>query len=344
MTETPIATRPPRLADRWRPVLRHRSIWLAVAGWALVNLALLAFGGGHLPFHASTLADPPTAGVVAQTDAMFLEVFALMGVVHLLTRRRRVPDIAARVPSRAVAARETAATIGYGVLAMVGGYLLGRALGYHAFGFHLDGMVVRTGQPVVPAEAVTWAVYNVVAYAVVPLVWFRRRYTSEQLNLRSADRRADLLLVAVVLLIESTVQLSLNHEILDLTGRQVLLGAPLTFVLSFAGTVLPTMVFVACILVPRYLKLTRSVPAAVVLGGITYALLHLPDGWTTFHSPVDAVLSTLFVLLFYTGPGMFKAFITIRSANAWTHVWAYHAIAPHTLMDTPMFVRIFGIR
>jgi len=60
-------------------------------------------------------------------------------------------------------------------------------------------------------------------------------------------------------------------------------------------------------------------------------------------SSTEPPTTVLFVLLFYTGPGMFKAFITIRSANAWTHVWAYHAIAPHTLMDTPMFVRIFGI-
>ncbi len=330
--------------DRISRPLRHRSIWLALAGWAAVNLALLAWGGGHLPFHASTLANPPTAAVNLQTDAMFLEVFALMVVVHLLTRRRAVPDVAGRVPDRATAARETALTIGYGVLVMLGGFLLGRALGFHAIGFHLDGMVVRTGQPVVPAEAVTWALYNLAAYVVLPLAYFRRRYTGEQLNLRSADRRADLVLVLVVLAIESTVQLSLHHEILDLSGRQLLLGAPLTFLLSFAGTVLPTMVFIACILVSRYLKLTGSVPAAVILGGVSYALLHVLDGWTSFRSPADALLSVLFVLLFYAGPGMFKSYLTIRSANAWTHVWAYHAIAPHTLMDTPMFVTTFGIR
>lgn len=332
------------LPDRRSRLLRHRSIWFALAGWAAVTLALLAWGGGHLPFHASTLANPPTTAVILQTDATFLEVFVLMLVVHLLTRRRTVPDIAARVPSRAIAARETALTIGYGMLAMLGGYLLGRSLGFHAIGFHLDGMVVRTGQPVVPAEAIMWALYNLAAYVVLPLAYFRRRYTGEQLNLRSADRRADLLLVLVVLVIESAVQLSLHHQILDLSGRQVLLGAPLTFLLSFAGTVLPTMVFIACILVPRYLRLTGSVPAAVILGGVSYALLHVLDGWTSFHSPADALLSVLFVLLFYAGPGMFKSYITIRSANAWTHVWAYHAIAPHTLMDTPMFVSIFGIR
>lgn len=316
----------------------------AVVGGVVVNAVLILLGGGHLPFRASSLADPPTVGVILQTDAMYAEVFLLMLVVHLLTRRRRVPDIAARAPEPSVAGRETAVVLGYGALVMVGGYFLGRGLGFHAFGFHLDGMVIRTGQPVVPSEALVWAAYNVIMYAALPLIVFRRRYSAEQLNLRSANRRADLVLVLVVLVIESAVQLSLNHMVMALGPRQLLIGAPVTFLLSFAGTVLPTMVFIACILVPRYLKLTGSVPAAVILGGLSYAALHVLDGWTAFGHPADALLSVLFVFLFYTGPGMFKAFITIRSANAWTHVWAYHAIVPHTVMDTPMFVKIFGIR
>jgi hypothetical protein len=103
------------------------------------------------------------------------------------------------------------------------------------------------------------------------------------------------------------------------------------------------MVFVYCILTPRYLRLTGSVPATVILGGVTYALLHFFDGWTTFADPVDALMSVLFLLLFYAGPGMFKTFLTVRTGNAWVHVWAYHAIAPHTLVDSPMMVRTFGI-
>ncbi len=107
---------------------------------------------------------------------------------------------------------------------------------------------------------------------------------------------------------------------------------------------LRTAVFVQCILVPRYLALTGSVPATVALGGLTYALLHVTDGWTDFTSPTDVLLSVLYVLLFYPGPGMVKAFLTVRTGNAWVHVWAYHAIAPHTLLDSPMIVNVFGIR
>lgn len=335
---------PPTRGSRLAGLLRSRAVRVAVGGWLLVNAVLIALAGGHLPFHASSLAEPPATGQILQTNAMFLEVFVLMGVVRLLTRHRSVPDIAERAPNRELAWRETLLVLAYGVMAMAGGYVVGHAFGPHAFGFHLDGMIIRTGQEVAPTEAIGWAAYNLLAYAFVPYLVFRRRYTSDQLSLRSTNRRSDLKVVGVILVIESTVQLLLNPAVLRLDVQQLLLGAPLTFMLSFAGTVLPTMVFVYSILTPRYLKLTGSVPATVVLGGVTYAMLHLFDGWTNFVSPADAALSVLYLLLFYTGPGMFKTFITIRTANAWTHVWAYHAIAPHTLVDTPMFVRIFGIR
>jgi hypothetical protein len=49
--------------------------------------------------------------------------------------------------------------------------------------------------------------------------------------------------------------------------------------LYFAGTVLPAMVFIYCILVPRYLKLTGSVATTVLLGGLTYMLTHVYDAW-----------------------------------------------------------------
>ncbi|WP_329238663.1 hypothetical protein OG417_36230 [Actinoallomurus sp. NBC_01490] len=345
--QAPLRTVSPPAARDGRRIprpFRHRSVGLAALGFVLVNGLLISIGGRHLPFHASSLAEPPTPAAVLGADAMYLEIFGLMALAYLLTRRRAGVDLAARAPARPQARRETLLVLAYGVVAMLGGLMLGRAFGWHAFGFHLDGMVIRTGQRVMPEEMVAWAAYNLVVYAVVPFLVFRRRYSAEQLNLRSRDRRGDLLVILVILAVESTVQLLSNGAILDLKPRQLLLGAPLTFALSFAGTVLPTMVFIYCILTPRYLKLTGSVPATVILGGLTYALLHFFDGWTNFASPVDTLLSVLYLLLFYTGPGMFKTFLTVRTANAWVHVWAYHAIAPHTLIDTPMTVEVFGIR
>jgi len=40
---------------------------------------------------------------------------------------------------------------------------------------------------------------------------------------------------------------------------------------------------------------------------------------------------------------MVKAYLTLRTGNAWVHLWGYHVIWPHVTGDTPIFVKIFGI-
>jgi len=81
----------------------------------------------------------------------------------------------------------------------------------------------------------------------------------------------------------------------------------------------------------------------VILGGVTYTLLHCFDGWLVFTSPGAAVLSVVFLFLQYFGPGLIKTVLTLRTGNAWVHVWAYHAIAPHAIADTPLIVKIFKL-
>jgi hypothetical protein len=252
--------------------------------------------------------------------------------------------MAARAPERATALRETLLLVAYGILGQFGGFILGQALGWHAFSFHIVGSLHGTHEMIEPAEAFVWASYNLVVYAIAPYLFFRRRYSAEALNLKSSNRRNDALVIVVVLLIESLIQLGVSSAILDLSPRQLLLGAPLTFVLYFLGTVLPTMVFIYCILVPRYLKLTGSAATTVILGGLTYTLVHFFDGWTLFNSPGNAVLTVVFLLLQYFGPGMIKTFLTLRTGNAWVHVWAYHAFVPHVIFDTPLIAKIFHIR
>jgi len=95
--------------------------------------------------------------------------------------------------------------------------------------------------------------------------------------------------------------------------------------------------------VPRYLKLTGSFATTVVLGGLTYAAMHLVEGWSVFTTPRDTALSLIFVVLGYFGPGMIKTFITLRTGNAWVHAIGYHAIAPHVVVDAPLMAKVFGI-
>jgi hypothetical protein len=71
--------------------------------------------------------------------------------------------------------------------------------------------------------------------------------------------------------------------------------------------------------------------------------MHLVEGWTMFTTPRDSALSLIFVFMTYIGPGMFKSFVTLRTGNAWVHAIAYHAIAPHVIVDTSGIAKIFGI-
>jgi hypothetical protein len=299
---------------------------------------------GSLPFDRPAIAHLPVALQMAAPSITLIEIFALMGLTFLVTRKRVIPDMAARAPERRIAIRETVGVLLYAALGQAGGWILGPALGYRPFSFHVAGTVF--GCSVAPArgEIGLWAVYNFLLFAVVPYVYFRRRYTRTELNLRSSDRRNDTLLILVILVVESVVELAMfDNNILRLTPRQVVLGAPLTFLLFFVGTVLPTMVLIYAILLPRYLRITGSTISTVLLGGVTYASMHLVEGWSSFDSPRHMTLSLLFVLFQYFGPGMIKSVLTLRTGNAWVHALSYHAIAPHVLVDAPLVVKIFRI-
>jgi hypothetical protein len=116
-----------------------------------------------------------------------------------------------------------------------------------------------------------------------------------------------------------------------------------SLVLNLAGTVLPTMVFIYCILVPRYQRIFGST-TTVLLGGLTYAAAHTFESWTIYDAPATIALSLSLVLLQYVGPGLLKTYLTLRTGNAWIHASAYHGIAPHVVIDTPMVTEVFRIR
>jgi hypothetical protein len=265
----------------------------------------------------------------------------MMGLVRMLTRRRTAPEFAARSPDRPTAAREVGLMLGYAVLAQAGGWIVGPLFGFRPFSLHLAGTLVGCSTLASPAEAIVWASYNFLAFAVVPYLWFRRRYSNRELCLVFDRGGNDLLVLLVVLVVESAIQLAAMPGIFSLPTPVLLRAVPLSFVLFLFGTVLPAMITIFSILLPRYHRLTGSVPLTVILGGLTYAGMHLVEGWSSFATPRDSLLSVLFVFLSYTGPGMFKSFVTLRTGNAWVHALGYHAIAPHTLLDAPMIAKVF---
>ncbi len=316
----------------------------ALAGWAALNLGVLALAQGYLPFDRPNLAHMPFALQVAMPSLGLVEQIALMGVVWLLTRGRREVDMAGRAPDRPAAAREAAAVLAYAMMAQIGGWIIAPLFGYRPFSFHLAGTLVGCSNPASPGEALLWMSYNFVAFAVLPYLWFRRNYSNRDLNLVSTNPRNDTLVLIVVLVLESTVQLLAMPFVFALRPGALAIAAPLSFVLFLFGTVLPTMVLIYAILMPRYLRITGSPTLSVILGGLTYALMHLVEGWSSFRTPTETALSILFVFVSYTGPGMFKSFVTLRTGNAWIHALGYHAIAPHTIIDAPNVAKVFSIR
>jgi hypothetical protein len=327
-----------------KSLLAERSVQITIAAWVAAHIVVLALAGGHLPFHRPALHDASFGIQLLSPDVAMIEALLVIALAFALTRRRVVPDVGARAPERALALRETMGMVLYGLAGLAGGFVLGRALGYHPISFHLTGTLYGTEEVVRPAEVLVWAGYNFLVFAVAPFVYFRRRYTATQLNLRSSDRRNDLLVIVVILVVEGVVDyFGLKSGLFGLSGRQLAIGVPLTFAVYFVGTVLPTMIFIQCVLIPRYKRLTGSTATTVILGGITYTVLHCFDGWLAFDSFHVAVLSIIFLFFQYLGPGMIKAVLTLRTGNAWVHVWAYHAITPHVVGDTPTIVKIFNV-
>jgi hypothetical protein len=336
----PVAARKP---EKPRPWWRERSVHLALALWIAGFIAVLVLAQGSLPFNRPMLATLPYRTQLLVTLFQPVLPFILMAVTYLLTRRRVIPDMASRAPVRSLAARETLLLWLYGALVLGVGQIVGRRLFGEGIGLHLNGSLFGATRIQTPQEVWFWAGYNFLLYALVPYSVFRARgYSREALNLKSANLKNDTLVIFVVLALESAAELSASG-IFKLNGHQLMTGALLSFVVHLLGTGLPVMIFIYSILLPRYLRITGSAATTVLLGALSYAVLHLFEYWTVYDSFRHALLSVIVVVLTFIGPGLIKSYLTLRTGNAWVHLWAYHAIAPHVTADTPVVVKIFHI-
>lgn len=316
---------------------RQRSLQVALLLWVLLSAAGLLLGQGE-PWVKSQVVVGSIALVV-----LALEI----GIVALLTRRRPILDLGQRAPERAVARQEIAALWLYGAIVLVAG----RFIGLHFFGqgiaMHLTGSLVGDTRPGFrlqsPAELYTWAAYNGILLALIPYIAFRwRGYSNYALNLKSADLKNDTLVIFVVLAICIALELT-GSNIFQLTPHQQLVGGVLSFILHLFGTDLPVMIFIYAILVPRYAKLVSPV-TAYLLGAASYPAMHIFESWTRYDSIPHALLSVIMVFLTFFPPGLVKSFLTMRTGNAWVHVWAFHAISPHVTVDTRLIVNDLHIR
>jgi hypothetical protein len=326
-------------------LLRERSFQIALLLWAACAAAIFPLSQGTLPFNRPSLVGVEVRLQIYAAIFGWLYALIFMGVTYALTRRRAMPDMAARAPNALMSMRETLALWIYAALVMAGGQVLGRKMFGEGIGLHLNGSLFGMTRIVTPREVWVWAIYNFVLLALVPYVAFRARgYSREALNLKSANLRNDTLVIVVVLAMESAFELFGGSKIMTLTEHQISLGGALSFLVHLLGTGLPVMIFIYSILMPRYLRMTGSVVAATLLGAVSYAVVHLSEYWAVYDSAPHSALSVIFILLTFVSPGLVKSYLTVRTGNAWVHLWGFHAIAPHVTSDTPMIVEIFGIR
>ena len=317
--------------------LGHRSFWVAAGLWVVLNVAGIELSKGWKG--AKSVAESSTISLTL--------ILAVIGIAALVAWRRPMPDLGERAPERSVALREVVGLWIYGAVVLVAGRLIGLRLFGEGIAMHLNGSLVG---PLLgnfrvqsPSEVVTWAVYNGILLALLPYVAFRARgYSNWQLNLKSSNVRNDFLMILVVLAISTGFDL-MEPNIFQLDTHQAVLGGTLSFVLHMAGTDLPIMIFIYAILLPRYAKLVSPV-TAYLLGAASYPTMHVFESWTRYDSPVHGVLSVILVYLIFFPPGLMKSFLTMRTGNAWVHLWAFHAISPHVTVDARLIVRDFGIR
>jgi hypothetical protein len=316
---------------RW--VVRQRALYLAILLWLFMS-------GAGLLFSRHT---PSFRGLVTGSSEYLVLVVLMFGLVALLTRKRRVINLAQRAPEYSIARRETLAMWAYAAVVMVAGRLIGQHLFGEGIALHLNGSLVGATRVQSPIEVYTWAAYNGILLALIPYVVFRMRgYSNQQLSLRSANLKSDLLVIMVVLAFSVAMDMR-GSNIFQLTRHQQFVGGLMSFWLHLFGTDLPIMIVIYSILMPRYFKLFSPM-TAYLLGAVSYPTIHIFESGTRYDSIGAAAMSLTFVYLLFTPAGLMKSFLTWRTGNAWVHVWAYHAISPHVTVDTRLIVSDFGIK
>ena len=314
-------------------LVRQRAFYVAILVW------LLLCGTGLLISRHT----PSYRGLVVGSSRYLVLVVLMFGLVMLLTRKRPVPDLAERAPESSIARRETLAMWAYVAVVMVAGRLIGQHLFGEGIAMHLNGSLVGATRVQSPTEVYTWAAYNGILLALIPYLVFRMRgYSNQQLSLKSANLKSDLLVIIVVLAFSVGIDM-MGPNIFQLTRHQQLVGGLMSFWFHLFGTDLPVMIVIYSILMPRYFKLFSPM-TAYLLGAVSYPTIHIFESGTRYDSMGAAAMSLTFVYLLFIPAGLMKSFLTWRTGNAWVHVWAYHAISPHVTVDTRLIVNDFGIK
>jgi hypothetical protein len=331
------------IGSRLKWLLEQKALWAGLVLWLLLGVGVILIAGPMLPLK---MVEDHTMSPVQHLIGSVIELvilFIMMSIVQLIARRRSYPDLAARAPERSVAAKETVWLWVYAAAVLGFGQWMGLRLFGEGIGLHLNGCISGATRVQSPTEVWMWAIYNFVLYALAPYAVFRARgNSSKRMNLHSADWKNDTAIILFVLLVGCGLEL-LGPNIFQLTRHQQIVGGSLSFFVHLLGTDLPVMVFIYAILVPRYYRLF-SPATAYLMGAVSYPALHIFESWTNYDTPLHGLISVMFAFFVFFPAGLMKSYLTMRTGNAWVHMWAYHALTPHVMVDTRLVVKDFGIR
>jgi hypothetical protein len=327
-----------------RSLLTHKSVLIFGCAWIICSFVIILFASQEMIDDRQLLEGSSIASVLISQYTQLFWALMIMAVTYFLTRKRKITSLTERAPEKSIALKEVIWFIVYGITILAGGQIIGQMFHISGFGWHLHGSFYGSQHTISAVEVLLWSAYNFTFYVVVPYIYTRKKgYSHSALNLRSAHRKKDVLLILTILVIESIGQLSVQSHFFELTPYQMLTGGIASFFIHLLGTVLPAMFFIYCFLISRYMRLTGSVIVTTILGGLTYAGFHLFEYWTVYTSFETALVSVSFVFMQFVGPGMVKSYLTLKTGNAWVHALSYHAIAPHVLIDTPHIVKFLRL-
>lgn len=260
------------------------------------------------------------------------EIVTGLAVVALLWLARREPVPVQEGPVR-TARLELAVLLCY-LAAVVGlGHWWG--LRTHVASVGLHAATAHEWQQQTPLSLVAWAAYYGVFGVLLPLGVMARRRLGSTSNLLLRWRRPHVWVpyagVTAIVGVVGTADASFY----GLPASAYLIAA----LLFTAGTFLPVMVLTQSLIAPRCALVAGSWPFGAVLAGLVYGAYHSGEFFLAWTTPQDALLSCCWVYQFAYF-GVLKAITTLRTGNAWLHIFNSHA--PH-LGEAAAVADVFGM-
>ncbi len=248
-------------------------------------------------------------------------VTALMILILIWLSRNRKPidhlsDLQIKQPLR-----ETIALLAYLILTVV---IIGPALGVrsHLASAGLDERSLHAWSSQTVSSVILWAGFYFCFVALVPFLFFTfwRGYTYKSLLLSFPEPKRWIPYAFL------TAVISIGGFVSPAYFELPLWGHLLTFILFSLGTFIPVMILIQSLLAPRLAILTQSWINGSVLAGLTYGLYHSREFYLEWDSVSQIVVSLAWImqLAFF---GVLKGVSTLRTGNAWIHIFNTHL--PH---------------